>query len=259
MPGPTPTYRVKFNGQYLPGYVQSEDIPLSMRNSVVEILNRDGGAFYQNGAAFRTLTLSFRILTRLDNVTGLVHLGDCLEQYRDALRIVSRVPSASTLFLGATNHWLVARFKNAENPLAAPDHRAINYRMDFDVTPYFLGPAVEVTDAISGNDTIVLNIGDTRRTYPVIRIPTAITGITISHTPSGKSFTLNGSHAQAVNVDCAALTVKNADGTNNIVLLTSGPDFGISHSAGSGSFTLDITGVTGSGDVAVTMNPRLER
>lgn len=256
---PTPKYRVKFDGQNLPGYLQAEDIPLLNRNALVDILNRDGGTFYDNGAGFRKLSVGFRVLTRLDNVNGMVHLGDCIEQYRDALRISSRALSASTLFLGPTDHYLIARFSRASAPLAAPDNHAISYQLEFDVNPYFLGPMVSATDAISGNDNIVLNIGSTRKTYPLVTIPSGITSITLSHTPSAKSFTLSGAHAQAVTVNCANLTVTNADGTNAIDLLTSGADFGISHRTGSGSMTLDITNVGGSGNVTVSMSPRLER
>lgn len=259
MPNPTPRYRVKFDGNNLPGYVQTEDLPLTMRNALVDILNRDGGEFYSSGATFRQLTLNFRVLTRLDSGDGLDHLGDCLEQYRDALRYSTRVESASTLFLGDTSHWLVARFRSASAPLNAPDHRAINYDMTFDVTPYFLGPAISSTDSISGNDTITLNMTDTRKTYPVISIPAGITAITISHAESGKSFTFSGTNTGGTTVDCGRLIATRTDtGANRVSLITSGPDFGIHHT-GSGSFVLDVTSVTGSGNVVTTMNPRLER
>lgn len=258
MANPTPKYRVKYDGQYLPGYVQSEDIPLTMRNAMVDILNRDGGTMYQNGANFRQLSLGFRILSRLDHVDSLLHLGDCLEQYRDALRISSRVESSSTLYLGDTSHYLLGRFTGASNPLVAPDHRAINYSMDFDVTPYFKGEEIQVSDSISGDDTLVIAISDTRKTYPRFSIPVGITGITVSHVASGKSFTMSGSHGTNWWVDCANLTVKRTNGDNSIHQLASGPDFGMWHT-GSGSFTVDITNVTGSGTMFMWLTPRLER
>lgn|SRR5574338_215159 len=258
MPNPTPKYRVKYDGNYLPGYVQREEIPLTMRNVMVDIINRDGGTTYQNGAAFRQLDLEFRILSRLESGTGPQHLSDCLEQYRDALRYTSRVTSASTLYLGDMDAYLLARFNSATAPLAAPDHKAINYQISFDCTPYFLGPAVSGSKAISGNDNIVLNMPDTRKTYPVVDIPTGITNVTVSHAASGKSFNFGGTHANTVEVNCASLTVTDTAGANYVSYITTGPDFGIYH-VGSGSFQLNFTNVSGSGTISVLMNPRIER
>jgi len=261
MTNPTPKYRVKFAGSYLPGYLQTEELPLTMRNVMVDIINRDGGIAYQNGATFRDLSLDMRVLSRLDsNHSGIEQLGDCLEQYREGMRICARADKNQALYLGDTaiGHYLVATFKGSTYTLNAPDHDAMNYRVDFSTSPYFLGPTVSGSKSISGNDTITLNMTDTRKTYPEIDIPTGITGITVSHATSGKSFTFAGSHANVVTVNCADLTVKDSAAANKVALITSGPDYGIYH-VGSGSFQLSITGVTGSGTVAVRMAPRLER
>lgn len=260
MANPTPLYRVKFAGSYLPGYAQTEDYPLTMRNVMVDIINRDGGEHYQNGAGFRDYSVGMRVRSRLENTTGIVHLGDCMEQYREALRICARAEPEQPLYIGEVGvaHYVEATFKGSSYSLTAPDHRAMNYRLDFSTSPYFLGQTVSGSQAVSGNTSIALNMTDTRRTYPVIDIPTGITAITISHTPSDKSFTLAGTHTNLITIDCGRLTVINANGVNKVADITSGPDFGIYH-VGSGTMTLDITGVSGSGTVSVRMQPRLER
>lgn len=260
MPNPTPLYRVKFAGTYLPGYLQVEGYPLTMRNVMVDIINRDGGVIYQNGAASRDLSLEFRVLSRLEDVAGIVHLGDCLEQYREALRTCARAAIQQPLYIGDTgvSHYVLATFKDSDYVLTAPDHRAINYTLNFTTSPYFLGPTVSGSQSVSGNTSIGLNMPDTRKTYPEIDIPSGITAITVAHSPSGKSFTFSGAHANVVTVDCGALTVEDSAGTNYVAAITSGPDFGIYH-VNSGTMTLNITGVTGSGTVAVRMAPRLER
>lgn len=256
---PTAKYKIKFNGNYLSGYAQAEELPINARNGKVDIVNRDGGTLLDNGADFRSISFSFDILTRLgSNSTGLAHLGDCLEQYRDTLRFITRVPSASTLFLGDTSHYLIARYSKISAPLAAPDSRRIKYNVEFAANPWFYGPAVSSTDAISGNSTITLNMPDTRKTYPAFQIPSGITRIAVSHTPSGKSFMFSGSHASTVTIDCARLTVVDTSGVNHVTKIVTGPDFGIYHT-GSGSSAFIVTSVTGAGNVITTMLPRLER
>ena len=254
----TPVYIVNFDGQTLPGYAQTEELPLTMRNVMVDIINRDGGVIYQNGAASRDLSLEFRVLSRLNNVSGMLHLGDCLDQYREALRICARADRNQPLYIGPVNHYVLATFKESDYQLIAPDHRAMNYTLNFSTTPYFLGPTVSGSQSVSGNTSMSLNMTDTRKTYPEIDIPTGITAVTVSHSASGKSFTFAGSHANMVTIDCAALTVEDSAGVNYIANITSGPDFGIYH-VGSGTMTLNITGVTGSGQMRLRMQPRLER
>jgi hypothetical protein len=259
MPNPSAQYKIRFDGHVLPGYAQSEDLPINARNSLVEIINRDGGVSAGSGSGFKEVSLSFHILSRLSNDNpGILHLGDCLEQYREALRIVTRVPSASTLFFGETAHWLVGRYASAAAPLAAPDNKRISYQLTFDTNPWFYGPEISNSDVISGDDVLVLNMTDTRETYPSFEIPSGITHITVDHTPSGKGFTLNGPHSLPIIVDCARLMIKDTSGVNRVDLLSSGPDFGIFH-MGSGSFSVNITEVDGAGNVRVYMNPRLER
>ncbi len=259
MPNPTAKYKLTFNGHQLPGYAQSEELPIVNRDPRVSIINRDGGRLIDNNSDFRSISFSFDILTRLDNNnTGIAHLGDCLEQYRDAARYITRVSSASTLFLGDTSHYLIAKYSKMTSPLAAPDSRRIKYSVDFIAYPWFYGPTIFANQAVSGPTSATLNMPDTRRTYPTIGIPSGITAMTVSHTSSGKGFTFSGSHSVYLTVDCGALTVKSLDGANHVAKIVSGPDFGIFH-VGSGSCVLDITGVQGSGTLNLSMTPRLER
>lgn len=258
MANPSAQYKVRFDGVVLPGYLQSEDMPIESRDGRVEIISRDGGPIYENGTNFRGVILHFNILSRLtSNVAGIVHLGDCLEQYREAAK-VTRVESASTLFFGETAHYLLAKAMRISAPLTVPDSKRIRYSVEFTATPWFYGPLVSSTDAISGDDTVVLNMPDTRKTYPAFTIPTGISRMAVSHTPSGKSFVFSGTHASAITVDCARLIATNASGGNEITKIVTGPDFGIFH-VGSGSCTFDISLVTGSGNVVTKMTPRLER
>ncbi len=262
MAHPTPVYRVKFDDQYLPGYLQVEALPLTMRNVMVDIINRDGGVIYSNGAMSRDLSLEFRVLSRLNHfsASGLEELEDCIDQYRDALAICARADVGQPLYIGptTTDKYLLATFKDSDYQWTAPDHDAISYTLNFSTTPYFLGPTVSGSQSVSGNTSINVNIGDTRKTYPDITIPSGITAITVSHTLSGKSFTFAGTHANPVTVYCGSLLVEDSAGTNYVANITSGPDFGIYH-VGSGTMTLNITGVTGSGTVSVRMQPRTER
>ena len=105
--------------------------------------------------------------------------------------------------------------------------------------------------------TVTVDIGDTAKTYPIITIPTGITAITLSHSNTGKSFTLSGTHASSIIVNCATLQITQA-GSNAVSFLTSSPNFGIYH-VGSGTLTLSSSNVTGTGTVSVEMTPRYER
>jgi hypothetical protein len=99
--------------------------------------------------------------------------------------------------------------------------------------------------------------GNTRRTYPIITIPSGIRKITMSHTASGKSFTLSGTHADSFIVNCATLEITQG-GNNAFFYLASGPDFGMYHE-GAGTMTINTSGVVGSGTVTVFMTHRYER
>lgn len=259
MPNPSPIYIVTYSGTQLPGYVQSEDLPLFMKTSQAEVLGRDGGTQARRGAAMRDISLTFRVLSRLSSgATSLEHLGDCVDQWRSGLNTCIDMDGSAQLKIGDTDRYINAEFISSTAPLQARESRRATYTMTFRGNPpYFIGATVSGSAAISGNGTITTSIGDTRKTYPTITIPTGITRITLSHSTTGKSFTLSGSHASPWVVNCATLQITQA-GSNSIEDLQTGPDFGIYH-VGSGSLVLSASNVTGSGTVSVTMQPRYGR
>jgi phage-related protein len=259
MPNPTPVYSVKYAGTTLPGYAQTEDVPLAMRVSSAGVLGRDGGTASIRGIEFRDINVSMRVLSRLSSGTDLDHLNDCKAQWRSALATCARASgSTNALYIGETDRYINAIFVGSTEPLAARDARAVTYTLTFKGNPpVFLGTTVSGSASISGAGTVTVSIGDTAKTYPVITIPTGITRITLSHSNTGKSFTLSGTHASPIIVDCATLQITQA-GSNAVSFLTSSPNFGIYH-VGSGTLTLSASNVTGTGTVSVEMTPRYER
>lgn len=260
MPNPTPVYPIKYDGTTLPGYGRAEDVPLSHRKSQTGVLGRDGGTIADRGADFRTINVAMRVLSSASNgSTGLQHLQNCYAQWRSALATCSRVSGSAALYLGDTDRYINAEFLGSTAPIDASNSRAITYNLSFvGNPPWFIGATVSANKMISGNNTVAVNIGDTRKTYPTITIPSGITRITMSHAVTGKSFTLSGSHASDWIVDCAALTVTSGSTVNGIHYLTSSPDFGIYH-VGSGTLTLSTSNVAGAGTVSVQLTPRYER
>lgn len=259
MPNPSPIYIVTYSGTQLPGYVQAEDMPLFMKTAQSEILGRDGGTQARQGAAMRDVSITMRILSRLSSGTELQHLDDCKDQWREALATCIDIDGPAQLKVGDTDRYLMAEFISSSAPLqAVGSARRITYNLTFKASPsYFLGTVVSGSASVSGNTTITTAIGDTRRTYPTITIPSAITRITLSGVGTGKSFMLSGTHASPWVVDCATLQITQG-GSNAVSFLQTSPDFGISH-VGSGSLVLSSSNVTGSGTVAVTMQPRYGR
>lgn len=136
---PTPQFKLQFNGSVIPGYCQNLDDPIRYRIGTYSVPGRDGDINSYQGAQSRTVTASMRILTRLAHVDGRTHLDDCLAQYRDALAILTRVTSASSLYNGDTDRYLPdAYFESASLPLAAPDHRAVTFTLTFRTASWYL-------------------------------------------------------------------------------------------------------------------------
>lgn len=259
MPNPSPLYIVTFGGTALPGYCQGEDLPLFMRLNASDILGRDGGTIAQRGAAMRDVSLTMRLLSRLATGSGLDHLDDCKDQWRSALATLIDTDGAAALKIGESDRYINAVFESSSEPLSSAESpRRATYNVTFKGNPpYFVGATVSGSASVSGDTTITTVIGDTRRTYPVITIPSGITRITLTHAATGKSFTLSGSHASPIVVDCASLQITQA-GSNAVSFLQTSPDFGIYH-VGSGSLVLSSSNVTGAGTVSVTMTPRYGR
>ena len=140
MPNPSPVFVITYNGEQLPGYSQGFDDPLSHRIAAIDIPGRDGGFLRGQGAAIRDVTLQMRVLTRLTSGTGLAHLNDCLDQYREALRILESANGAkANLYVGNTTRYLRAAFVGASAPLSASENRRLTYSVTFKADPYYLG------------------------------------------------------------------------------------------------------------------------
>lgn len=259
MANPDPVYVVTYNGSDLPGYLQNEDIPVNMNSASAKVMSRDGGFLTQYGADFKEINLTFRVISRLGgSATGLQHLADCKDQWRAALAIVARVDGLAQLYIGDTDRYVNALFLSSTAPLEAPTTKRMTYTLKFSAEPWFNGSLQSTSKAISGNDTITLNPGSSRRTYPVFTIPTGITGITITDQgPSGKSFSIAGAHANAIVVDCGTLVVSQL-GIPDYSVLASDPDFGMYYE-GDTNFTVAVSGVTGSGTVGMDIRVRYER
>jgi len=258
MPNPTPIYIIKADSHQLPGYCQEEDLPLSMRTSSADIIGRTGGTLSRIGADMRSVSIRMRLLSRLSNTTGLLHLKDIKDQWREGISALDDLQGPCKLYIGDTTRYLNAEFQGASMPLVAGTSDRATYTVTFLANPpYFLGTTVSGSSSVSGSTTISVAIGDTRKTYPIITIGSGITAIAMSHSGSGKEMVLSSMSGSAVTVNCASLQITQG-GSNAARYLTSTPDFGMSF-VGSGTFSLDITAVSGSGNVLVEMQPRYVR
>lgn len=255
MAGPTPIYRVSYDGNNLPGYVQSEDQPISFRTIKNEILNRDGGSIYITGGQLRSASITLRVLSRLASGTGLQHLNDCKAQYRQALAYLSRFEAKKALMIGDTDRYLMAVPNEVSASLTAGEFNRITYSVSFTTEPWYYSTST-ITDTFTGNDTVTLTMTDTRRTYPSFSIPSGVTAFTATHAASGKSIVFTrGVASGTVVVDAGAFTV-DAGGVNAYATMGN-LDFGMYHS-GAGTMSIVITGFAGAGTVTVSMKHRYE-
>lgn len=261
MPNPSAVYVISANGTTLPGYCQEEDLPFSVRVPSKDILGRSGGVQSRGGVALRDITLRMRLLSRLGvGATGLQHVNDIKDQYRTAADLLDDIQGAFQLKIGESDRYLNVQLLSANLSLAAGQPTRGTYTLGLRANPpYFLGTTVSGSSTVSGSTSIVLSMNDTRKTYPVITVGSGITILTMAHSGSDKSMTLSGI-TEALTVDCSSLTISYVDdgSLSAVQHLTTSPDFGIYH-IGSGSFSLDISAVTGSGTVSVEMQHRYIR
>lgn len=254
---PTPIYRVQFDGNYLPGFLQQEDIPFEFRVRSGESINQMGGSIGNNGAAIRNVKLSMRLISRLDTATGLQHLEDCKDQWREGLRYVARLNILAPLFVGDTDRYVQAMFRRSGMPLSAGSStQRTTYDIDFLIKPFFIDTTI-LTDSVSGNGSLDVTFTDTAKTYPTFVIASGVTAATFT-APDSRTLTFTrGSVTGAVTVDCGRLTALQADGTTAIQTIDE-IDWGFSH-IGSGTFTVTVSGYAGSGSITMNMQARYER
>lgn len=255
---PTPIYRVQFNGNYLPGFLQLEDLPLVFRLASGESLNQMGGSISSGGAALRPVNLSMRLISRLGTATsGLLHLEDCKDQWREALRFLARLDDPAPLYIGNTDRYVMAQFKRSSMPLAASDSpKRSTYSIEFLVKPMFLDETV-LTDTVSGNGSLDVTFTDTAKTYPIFTLASTVTAA-IFTAPDARTLTFaRGAVTGAITIDCGRLTALKADGTSAIGTITE-VNWGFFH-IGSGTFSVVVTGYAGSGDIDMDVQARYER
>lgn len=254
---PTPIYRVRYNSNYLPGFLQQEDIPIDFRLAAGESINQMGGSVRSNGASLRPIRLAMRLISRLGTATGLQHLEDCKDQWREGLRYVSRLDDPAPLYIGDTDRYMMAQFKNSSMPLTAGESpQRATYRVEFLAKPFFLDDTAE-TDTVSGNGTLSVTFADTAKTYPVFTLASGVTAAILT-APDGRTITFaRGAATGEVTIDCARLTVRQGDGTTAIASVAE-VDWGFSK-VGSGTFDVVVTGYAGSGDIDMDMTARYER
>lgn len=128
---PTAKFKVQFNGSILRGYCQTIDDPLTNRLGLTSIPYSEAGSITETGPDFRRVTLSMRLLTRLQQAADMDHLADIDAQWRDTLAIVARADGQSELFVGDSDRYLPAHFESASRPMTAPGNRAATYSLTF--------------------------------------------------------------------------------------------------------------------------------
>jgi hypothetical protein len=256
---PTPIYIVEYDNDQFPGYVQEEEQPMGLRVVQQNILNRHGGIASPAGAEMMQISLNFVVLSQLDNVSDLLHLNNCKEQYIEARKIVARASGMADLYISDMTKHVRAFPTGITAPLVAGTSRSIHYKVTFLADPFYIGDTA-VTDSFTGNDTLSLVFADdTLETYPIFVIPSGVTAFTATHTASGKvlEFLRTGSGISGeVSANCGSFEVIKTDNLANASATMNNVDFGMRHNAGAGTMTITVTGYSGSGTVAVSAYPR---
>lgn len=256
MPNPTPLYRVKWAGQYLPGYVQAQDINFTKRVIDQTILNRNGGILGDAGAETKQISVVMRYLTRLGDASGLDHLNDCIAQHREAMAILGGNTGIQPLVLGDETRYHNAVFAGATQPLQAGESRRLTTTLTFSAEPFTVD-STEVSGSFSGNGTVNITLPATSTTYPVFTVPSGVTAFIATHA-SGKAVNfLRGLFTGTITIDCSNFHVVTDAGVNASATMQN-VNFGIAHTTGAGTFSVTISGMAGSGSVGVDIAPRYE-
>jgi hypothetical protein len=259
MPNPTPIYQVEFDDQLLPGYVQSDSRPLSFKRVISNPIGRDGGRSNNSGADLRELTLDFRVLTRLDNNTsGIQHLEDCMDQYREALAILTRTYEPAELRIHDTDRYYVVSVDNISAPMVAGENRRLTYSVKFTAQPWAYGGTL-AEGTFSGNGTLTVSgLDNSRRTYPTLTVAGTVTAFNAEDDNGKLVEFVRGSFSGTITINCSNMVVTTASGNNAVSTLTT-LNYGLYYTPNvDGEFDLTVTGYTGSGNVNVYLRPRYE-
>lgn len=256
MANPSPIYQVTYDGVQLPGYVQNEDRPVVIKSADNEIAGRDGftATAFRTGA--RQAALTFLVKSELGSATELEHLENCKDQWRTALKILTRNPGFKQLRIHDSDRYYLAKPEGSSMPLEAGRGRSITYDVDFSMQPWAIAVS-PATTSFTGNGGINLAIGDSRRTYPIFTIPAGVTAFSATDENSKVMSFLRGANTGTITIDCGAMTATNASGVSAVTSLVNA-GFGLHYKGSDGNYAITITGFTGSGTVNVEMYARYE-
>lgn len=257
MPNVTPIYVVTYNGEQLPGYVQTDDRPVVVRSITDTVIGREGFISNSIGAMQREINLSFLVKSRLGDVSDLLHLEDCKDQWRDALRILTRDPGMKELKIHDTDRYYLAKTDNVNMPLEAGRSRSIVYNVKWTAQPWAYDATALDTD-FTGNTTLNIAIGDTRKVSPQFLIPSGVTGFTATD-ENGKVMTfLRDTVTGAVTVDCGTFEVFKTSNGVNVVSTMQSLNYGLYYNGTDGTYQITITGFAGSGTVTCRLRAKWE-
>lgn len=257
MANPSAIYQVSYGGTQLPGYVQSVDRPLSIRSADSAVLGRDGINSHVTGAEARQISLNFLIMSSLEDGTGLQHLDNVTDQQRQSMAILTREPGYKPLVIHDSDRYWIAKVDSITSPQQAGIYRNMKFSVNFTAANPFAYAAVETTDTFTGNDTLSLALGDSRRAYPRFTIPSGVTAFTATDENSKVLQFLRGTATGEITIDCGSMTAINASGVNVITTLVE-LDFGLHYKGTDGTYGITITGFAGSGTVTAGIRARYE-
>jgi hypothetical protein len=183
--GPTPSYKVIFNGYQLPGYVQEEstDFNFGTVNSPVPY-SLNGSVQQYAGIHNKIVSLRLKVWEQ-DLLTCKTEIA------RAADFLMSRINSPSNLYVGYTDRHLTAVPVTVRRQKeTSTSSRTLEYDVDFNCRPYFIGETTyTISGSIVGTGTTYLstsslfsgtrNIGEDG-TWTPVRITLTGTNVTIS-------------------------------------------------------------------------------
>jgi hypothetical protein len=257
MANPTPIYKVYFDGQQLPGYVQSEDRPLSLRSIVQSVIGRDGANRVPSGGNPRKISLTLLLKSRLSSGTELQHLEDCKNQWRDALKILSRAEGEKALRIQDSDRYYLGSADGISAPIVAGQSRSMNYSIDFTASIPWAIAVTPATQTFTGNGAISITIGDSRKTYPIFTVPSGVTAFTATDENGKVLQFLRGAHTGTITIDCGEYIVINNSGVSAVTSMVN-LGFGLHYKGTDGTYEITISGFAGSGTVTVDMYGRYE-
>ena len=259
MPSPTPIYTVSYDSLQLPGYVQSEDGPIILGSNIEKVFGRDGGINTPTGANLRSIQLQMLLISSLDVGTGMEHLDNVRNQYREAAAILTRPFGENELVIHDTDRYYMAKVDRISAPQTADtSSRKLRYTVDFTAQPWAISTVAQ-TESFSGNGTVTVSgMTGSRRTYPILVVPDTVDTFTADDEHGHTIQFDRGAFTSTITIDCAKME---ANRPNNPAMTTMlNLNFGCYYDplTDGDDLVLTVTGFTGSGSVTVNVPKRYE-